>query len=162
MSHQSGVMQITGHLVRFGVMTTGLAIAALVLSVISAAFTGYQWRQSGPALLVNVTGPSLRQFAEKWPDEDIDFRAEIVSAGRMPVTVRMIQLEIEWSDGRKTYQPVEWLTGKLPVTLAPTEVLSAGLALPAVPPEPTLVPCCVSVQALRGVRWSRSRVMPLR
>lgn len=136
-------------------MTTGLAIAAIVLSVISVAFTGYQWRRSRPALIFDVSGRSPL-------DEDTDVRAEIVSAGRMAVTVRMVQLEIEWSDGSKTYQPVGWLTGKLPVTLAPTEVLTVGFELPADPPEPTLVARCVSVQVLRGIRWSSSRVMPLR
>jgi hypothetical protein len=95
-------------------------------------------------------------------DEDTDVRAEIVSAGRMAVTVRVVQLEIQWSDGSKTYQPVEWLTGKLPVTPAPTEVVTAGFELLADPPDTTLVPCCASVQVLRGIRWSRSRVMPLR
>jgi hypothetical protein len=36
--------------------------------------------------------------------------------------------------------------------LAPTEVLIAGFALQADPPEPTLVPRSVSAQVLRGIR----------
>jgi len=88
------------------VMTVAVAIAAFVLSAISLAFTAYQWRRSGPALVVMLSlrptfesstisyGRSITLRRPPGPLEPVALNVEVLSAGRMSVNVRKVILDV--------------------------------------------------------------------
>jgi hypothetical protein len=134
-------------------MTLAVAVAALVLSVISLAFTAYQWRRSGPALVVKLMGLPI-----------FGLHVEVVSSGRLPVTVRMVQLELTFSNGNHTYLPMDNFSHDLPATLAPTDVLVASLQPPSFTRDglasldgPYRNVESVTAMARSGMRWMRSQ-----
>jgi hypothetical protein len=169
-------------------MTLAVAIAALVLSMISLAFTAYQWRRSGPALVVALEMHSMPGFTS-WSTVDgqlvivgqpgdaggVNLKAEIMSAGRMSVSVRKARLEVgglglqdmasdvpvtvsasarSASSWGYQVEPLH-VSEELPVTLAPTAVLEAEFQLAAKidKEERTMT---VNALAQSGARWTAS------
>jgi len=133
-------------------MTLALAIAALVLSVISLAFTGYQWRRSGPTL-------AIKELGSKRSGERMLLTAEIVSVGRLPATVRTVEgltgdCNQSWSSQSWTGMPVESLSRTLPAKLEPSDVLEVGFALPL---DLQNVDFSVWVRAQSGHQWVENR-----
>jgi hypothetical protein len=111
-------------------VTTVIAVVALLLSMISLAFTAYQWMRSGPAVTVDLGGPD--GFSEIRYGTTIT--TEVTSVGRMPATVRDVVL---WAFPDAPDAGVMGvglvpakLSKKLPAKLEPTTVLEAEFKWP--------------------------------
>ena len=106
-------------------MTTVIALVALVLSVTSLVFTGYQWRRSGAVLTIDLT-PAQKSREDDQRETYMIFEAEITSDGRLPATVREIRMAFfQGGECIATEPPVE-VSQPLPARLAPTDVLVAS------------------------------------
>jgi len=162
-------------------MTLAVAIAALVLSVISLAFTGYQWIRSGSAVVVRfLLWHPWENQDDKWPDyrntvfvmktfanEPGVLKVEVLSVGRLPVIVRKVTLTLEadevqtlgsWNEeDNRVLEPAK-LSHELPVTLDPTAVLEAEFHF-ALHQEPTSF--VATARAQTGSRWVKSRPQKL-
>ena len=133
-------------------MTLALAIAALALSVISLAFTFYQWRQSGPQLAIEQVSTGLSG------DSPV-LTAEIVSVGRLSATVNKV--EASFGDEAEKWVGTWTQTGmvlvsaspNLPAKLEPSEVLQVTFALP----DKQKVDFFVWVTAKSGRQWAKTR-----
>jgi hypothetical protein len=140
-------------------MTTALSIIALLLSVISIVFTGYQWWRSGPVLTIDVTSIEADDM------HSMIVVAEITSNGRIPTTVRDLRIKYEMPE-RFYEQHLSLseegrleLSENLPAKLAPTDVL-----VMRVKHTGTIAHWRgykFSVEAKAGQRWFSSRTLPL-
>jgi hypothetical protein len=99
-------------------MTTAIAVVALVLSVISIAFTAFQWRHSGPVLEVALVPPT--------PGNPGRISAEVTSVGRMTATVRRVDVLVMAENDLVGWGGPVSLSQELPAKLAPTDVLEAA------------------------------------
>jgi len=142
-------------------MTLAIAIVALALSMISLAFTVYQWQRSGPVLSVKVV--EQRRIPRTGGKHVVI--AEVMSIGRLPVTVRRVETEISYTElgkfnawtmeenisrVRRVFEAKE-LSQRLPVRLEPSEVLEAEFELPGPLSGST---GRFTVRALAGGRWA--------
>lgn len=113
-------------------LARGLAIASLVLTLIGLIGGWILWQRSGPALRVSA-------FANL---ETSSVYVYVASTGRLPVTVRRIELrdhfvlKVEGGTGNSTTTPVSrWKIdvspqqGPLPRDLAPTAFLDAHVPI---------------------------------
>ena len=142
-------------------MTLAIAIAALALSMVSLAFTVYQWQRSGPVLSVKVV--EQRRILGTGGKHVVI--AEVMSVGRLPATVRKVETEISYTEYGKfdswmgdqdisTVRRVfeaKVLSRPLPVRLEPSEVVEAEFELPGPLSGST---GRFTVRALAGGRWA--------
>src|ERR1700722_15496584 len=102
-------------------MTTAIAIVALVVSVIALVFSAYQWRHSGPDLVVRG-----RVDVDDLGRETVE--AEIISTGRLAVTVTEIRVDYRKDELHLRSNEVE-LESELPARLEPSDVIKASYSL---------------------------------
>jgi len=106
-------------------MTTAIAIVALVVSVAAVVFSTYQWRHSGPNLVVRgyVDMDDLgREMVE----------AEIISTGRLAVTVTEVLVDYRKDDGLYLRSNEVELESELPARLEPSDVIRASYSLESI------------------------------
>lgn len=142
-------------------MTLALAIAALVVSVISLAFTAYQWRRSGPQLAIEQVDANFR-------DGKAFLTAEILSVGRIAATVSKVEgwsgdkaeVEVRATGGlalgiksSRTGMQLVSASLNLPARLEPSDVLEVSFALP----DKQNVDFLVWVTAKSGRAWAETR-----
>jgi hypothetical protein len=152
-------------------MTLAIAIAGLVLSVLALAASLYQWRHSGPSLVLRASCT----FGYVGPEDDL-LKVEVISAGRLPVTISRVDLCTDYPRGYRPQGvrgPLAWLVARLvggygtsaplfvedlPVVLAPSEALEreAHLFGPLMAGDKTYF------RARTGGRWFYSNRIPIR
>ena len=151
-------------------MTTAIAIVALVVLVIALVFSAYQWRHSGPDLVVRgrvqVDDLVGREMVE----------AEIISAGRLAMTVTEVLVDHRKDDGLHLRSNEVELESELPARLEPSDVIRASYSLKSIGRligvdtrlavraggrwyylQPFKVDAEISELANRGALWPRRR-----
>jgi len=128
---------------RVQLVTLAVAITASVLSAISPAFTGYQWRRSGPVLAVRIADRVLALSDGRSGRQAV--MADVIGVGRMPVTVAHVSavasttndfrtpgIKAEPIDvnGDLTYLESRRYSQQLPAGLEPSAVLEVSFELP--------------------------------
>jgi hypothetical protein len=106
-------------------MTTAIAIVALVVSVIALVFSAYQWRHSGPDLVVRG-----RVDVDDLGRETVE--AEIISTGRLAVTVTEVLVDYRNDDGLHLRSNEVELESELPARLEPSDVIKASYSLESI------------------------------
>jgi hypothetical protein len=113
-------------------MTLAVAIAALVLSVISLAFTVYQWQRSGYYLAVNIHTLGPPSF-ESLPSRET-VGVTVTNTGRLPCIVQSVFVRpvpqrrlkrLTQYGYRGARDDVTIIGDPLPRTLVPSETLVA-------------------------------------
>jgi hypothetical protein len=109
-------------------MTLAVAIAALVVSVISLCLTAWQFQRSGTVLAVTVTD-------HKVPPEGHGaylVSAEVTSEGRIDATVRRVEARVTpgpFVTGSQRFGPTK-VSRELPARLKPSQWLEVEFELP--------------------------------
>jgi hypothetical protein len=132
-------------------MTLAIAVAGVVLALISLAFTAYQWRREGPALKIEV---------EMWSagpkGAEPSMHVQVISTGRMAVTVTRLAVNV-FGTGGLVYGAGPWsptsISHELPARLEPTDVVTAVFGLQIDRPAPD-VQAIAMVES--GGRWMSS------
>jgi hypothetical protein len=106
-------------------MTTAIAIVALVVSVIALVFSVYQWRNSGPDLVVRG-----RVDVDDLGREMVE--AEIISTGRLAMTVTEVLVDYRKDDGLHLRSNEVELESELPARLEPSDVIRASYSLESI------------------------------
>jgi hypothetical protein len=106
-------------------MTTAIAIVALVVSVIALVFSAYQWRHSGPDLVVRG-----RVDVDDLGREMVE--AEIISTGRLAMTVTEVLVDYRKDDGLHLRSNEVELESKLPARLEPSDVIRVSYSLESI------------------------------
>lgn len=109
----------------------GIGAAGVLIGLASLGLTAYHWFRSGPTLRV---GAFVRP-------ESGTLRVEVTSTGRLPATVRLIEIRdvfvLKTQQGTETVPTSRWTvpihpTRELPVTLVPTDYIEADTDLSVV------------------------------
>jgi hypothetical protein len=147
-------------------MTLAVAIAALVVSVISLWLTAWQFRRSGPVLAVTVINHEVR------PEGHGTYlvSAEVTSVGRLAATVRRVEaraVSVPFLSGSQKFGPTK-LSQELPAKLEPSQWLEVEFELPVGGLKTHLGTAWVSndpnwdvvIRAQTGLRWSKAAQVP--